>query len=157
IDWSYDLLTEAERMLLRRLAVFAGGWSLEAAEAVCAGEGVEEWDILDLLTQLVDKSLVQHEELDGEGRYRLLEIIRQDSRVRLLEPGEAVLLRRRHRDFYLALAERAEPELQRAEQVAWLKRLDLEQDNLRAALDWCLGDEEGVEAGLRLAAALPRF
>jgi predicted ATPase/DNA-binding SARP family transcriptional activator len=157
IDWSYDLLTEAERMLLRRLAVFAGGWSLEAAEAVCAGEGVEDWEILDLLTQLVDKSLVQYEEHDGEGRYRLLEIIRQYSRARLLETGEAVSLRRRHRDLFLALAERAEPELQRADQVAWLKRLDLEQDNLRAALDWCLADDEGVEAGLRLAAALPRF
>jgi predicted ATPase len=157
IDWSYDLLTDAERALLRRLAVFAGGWSLEAAETVCAGEGVEEWEVLDLLTQLVDKSLVQYEEQDGEGRYRLLEIIRQYSRARLFETGEAVLLRRRHRDFFLALAERAEPELQRADQVAWLKRLDLEQDNLRASLDWCLADDEGVEAGLRLAAALPRF
>jgi predicted ATPase/DNA-binding SARP family transcriptional activator len=157
IDWSYDLLTEAERALLRRLAVFAGGWSLEFAEAICAGEGGEEGEILDLLTQLVAKSLVQYEEHDGEGRYRLLEIIRQYSRARLLETVEAVSLRRRHRDLFLALAEQAEPELQRARQVAWLKRLDLEQDNLRAALAWCLADDEGVETGLRLAAALPRY
>jgi predicted ATPase/class 3 adenylate cyclase len=157
IDWSYDLLTETERILLRWLAVFAGSWSLEAAEEICAGEGVEEREVLDLLTQLVDKSLVQYEEQDGEGRYRLLETIRQYSRARLLETGDAATPRRRHRNYYLALAERAEPELRRAGQMAWLRRLEQEQDNLRAALDWCLAEEEGIEAGLRLAAALPRF
>src|SRR5205823_12041285 len=77
IDWSYDLLAEPERALLRRLSVFAGGWTLEAAEAVCLGEGVEEWEVLDLLTSLVEKSLVLYEEREGKGRYRLLETVRQ--------------------------------------------------------------------------------
>src|SRR5439155_8972105 len=79
IDWSYDLLSDPERVLLRRLSVFAGGWSLDAAEAVCHGEGIEDWEVLDLLTALVEKSLVQYEEQEGTARYRLLETVRQYS------------------------------------------------------------------------------
>ncbi len=143
IDWSYDLLSEPERALLRRLSVFAGGWTLEAAEAVC-GVGrdgvVERWstggadrsgpslaarcaatrsgtsllqsaDVLDLLTNLVDISLVIYEQpLEGEGRYRLLETVRQYARDRLLESGEGAAARRKHRDFYVELAKRDQAE-----------------------------------------------
>jgi predicted ATPase/class 3 adenylate cyclase len=111
IDWSYDLLTETERKLLRRLSVFAGGWTLEAAEAVCSGDGLDEWEVLDLVTTLVDKSLVQYEAGEGEARYRLLETVRQYARDRLLESGEADVARGRQLDWCLALAERAEPKL----------------------------------------------
>src|SRR5713226_5481995 len=134
IDWSYDLLSPSEGALLRRLSVFAGGWTLEAAEAVCAGEGVEEWEVLDLLTSLVEKSLVLYEERGGEGRYRLLETVRQYARDRLLEAGEAEAVRGRHLGFVLRLAEEAEPKLSGPEQVVWLDRLEAEHDNLRAAL-----------------------
>jgi len=109
IDWSYNLLSEAERVLLRRLSVFAGGWTLEAAEAICGGEGIEAHDVLDLLTHLVDKSLVVMEGDGGGGRYRLLETIRQYARDRLLESGEeAVVLRESHLEWFLGLAEQGE-------------------------------------------------
>jgi predicted ATPase/class 3 adenylate cyclase len=152
IDWSYNLLTEAERVLLRRLSVFAGGWTLPAAEAVCGGEGIEAHDVLDLLTHLVDKSLVAMEG-EGEGRYRLLETIRQYARDRLMESEEGADLRGRHLGWFLDLAEKAEPELYSEEQATWFDRLDAELDNIRAALEWSLGGEE-AERGLRLAAAL---
>ena len=157
MDWSYDLLSEKERTMLRRLSIFAGGWTLETAEAVCAEEGIEASDILDLLTRLLDKSLVVKQDRDGEGRFRLLETIKQYARGRLLESGEAESLDRRHRDHYLALAERADQELRGPGQHIWLARLEAEHDNLRAALDWSQATEEGVEAGLRLAAALHRY
>ena len=111
IDWSYDLLSETERTLLRRLSVFAGGWTLEAAEAVCAGDGVDEYDVLELLTHLVDKSLALPEEHDGDVRYRLPETVRQYARDRVLEAGEAAPLAERHLAYCLAFSERAEPEL----------------------------------------------
>jgi predicted ATPase/class 3 adenylate cyclase len=163
IDWSYDLLTEAERALLRRLSVFAGGWTLEAAEAVCAGEGIEEWDVLDLLTSLVEKSLVQYEEQGEEGRYRLLEMVRQYGREQLMEAGEGDVVRGRHVAFYLRLAQEAEPQLRIVNQSVWLDRLVTEHDNLRAALEWCLNDvsHPGVvnsaEAAWALCGALYRF
>jgi predicted ATPase/DNA-binding CsgD family transcriptional regulator len=157
IDWSYDLLSEKERILLNRLSVFRGGCTLEAAEAVCSGSGMELPDILNSLTQLVDKSLVSVETHGGEARYRLLETIRQYGRDRLMESGEATDMQRRHRDWYLALAERGEPELRGPAQVAWLVRFETEHDNLRAALDWSKTDEGGAEAGLRLAGALHGF
>ncbi len=98
MDWSYDLLSQKERIMLRRLSVFAGGLTLEAAEAVCVGESVEAADILDLLTQLADKSLVVVDTQGGEARYRLLETVRQYGLDRLLEAGETAVVRRRHRD-----------------------------------------------------------
>jgi predicted ATPase/class 3 adenylate cyclase len=156
IDWSYDLLTEPERALLRRLSVFVGGWALEAAEAVCSGEGIEEWEVLDLLTALAGKSLVVCEEPEGEGRYRLLETVRQYSRDRLLETSEVPVLRDRHRDWYLSLAERAEVEWQRVGDRAWIDRLDREHDNLRAALEWSVACGE-AEEGLRIGGALYEF
>src|SRR5262249_32683067 len=122
IDWSYDLLSEPERVLLRRLSGFAGGAAPAAAEAVGAGEGIERSDVLDLLTGLVEKSLVDYEERAGEGRYRLLETIRQYAGERLLEAGEVEATRVRHQQFYLGWAERAAPELRRAQQIEWLER-----------------------------------
>lgn len=157
IDWSYDLLSDAEKTLLCGLSVFAGGWTLQAAEQVCSGEGVEEWEILDLLTSLSDKSLVVAEQRQGHTRYRLLETIRQYARDRLLESGHASATRHQHLAFFLNLAETAEPELVGADQKVWLERLETEHDNLRAALEWSSGDSDSGERGLRLAAALWRF
>ena len=157
MDWSYDLLSEQERNLLRRLSVFAGGWTLEAAEAVGGFDGLQPADILDLLTRLVDKSLVIVETQGGEARYRFLETVRQYGRERLLESEEAPHLRKRHRDWYLWLAERADPELRGPEQRAWLERLETEHDNLRAALEYCWSTEGGADPGIRLAGALHWF
>jgi predicted ATPase len=156
IDWSYDLLSESERSLLRRLSVFTGGWTSEAAEAVCAGEGMEGWEVLDRLTALVEKSLVVYEEHSGEPRYRLLETVRLYSRDRLLEVEGSGEGRGRHRDYFLRLAEATEPHLPGPNPAPWLDRLEKEHDNLRAALAWSLEREEGAE-GLRLAGALARF
>ena len=179
IDWSYDLLSREEQILLRRLSVFAGGWRLEAAEQVCAdaqetGVGERESggageqsalvlpsshspilpsDVLDVLSHLVDKSLVMVDETGKAARYYLLETVRQYSRDRLVESGEAERVRQRHRDYFLALSEEAEPHLISAEQAAWLDRLETEHDNLRAALHWSVE----TETRLRLASALWRF
>ncbi len=157
MDWSYDLLSEQERTLLRRLSVFAGGFHLEAVEAVCAGDGVDADGVLDLLANLVDKSLVMAEGLDGEIRYRLLETIRQYSLERLQESGEVAAIRGRHLDWYLGLAERAEPQLQGLDQMGWLERLEMEHDNLRAALEWTKVEASGTEVRLQLTGALHRF
>ncbi len=147
IEWSYDLLSEQERTLFCRLCAFAGGCTLEAAEAVCAGDGVEEGEVLELLSHLIDQSLVHmQEERSGDARYRLLEVIRQFGREKLETKGEAIVLSRRHRDWYLGLAEQAEQELTGKHQGAWLDRLEAEQENLRAALRWSLEREEGEEA-----------
>ncbi len=151
LDWSFALLSEPERAVLRRLSVFAGGFALEAAEAVCPGQDLDATDVLDLLTHLVEKSLVVFQE--REGRYRLLETVRQYGRDKLLEAEEAPEARTRHRDFFMALAEDAEPHLRGAEAVTWLDRLETEYDNLRAALDWSLESGQ-TEAALRIAGAL---
>jgi predicted ATPase len=157
IDWSYDLLPEEERVLFRRLSVFAGGFTLDAAEGACGGEDLGRDEALGLLSRLVDKSLVLVTERDGEARYRLLETVGQYGRERLEADGEADLARERHARYYLALAEEAERDLR--EQEAWLRRLEREHANFRAALSWALdgqdGDDEArTELGLRLAAAL---
>jgi predicted ATPase len=153
IDWSYDLLSDAERVLLQRLSVFAGGWTLEAAEMICADEGIEAYDVLDLLTQLVNKSLVIPDyEVEVEARYHLLETIRQYARERLLEAGGGERIRDQHLAYYKRLAEQADPELRGPNQILWLDRLDHELDNIRAALEWAL--EIDVEASLQLASAL---
>jgi len=146
VDWSYDLLSETERRVLRALSVFPGGWSLEAAEEVCSGDGVEKDDMLDFLSHLVDKSLVFVED-DGAGgrRYRCLETVRQYGRDRLLRLDETERVRNRHLEFFFGLARRAEPELRRLRQGAWLRTLHLEYDNLRSALDWCMSSAESPE------------
>ena len=154
MDWSYDLLSEPERALLRRASAFAGGWTVEAVEAICAGNGVEASQALDLLTSLVDKSLVNMETRGEETRYRMLETVRQYARDRLDESGDALAVRRAHRAWYLALAERANPALRGPEQDAWLKRLEVEHDNLRAVLELSVADAGDPEAGPRLAWAL---
>jgi predicted ATPase/DNA-binding SARP family transcriptional activator len=156
VDWSYDLLSEEERALLRRLSVFAGGWSLEAAEGVCAGVGVAGEEVLDLLGRLVDKSLVLVEELEGASRYHLLETIRQYGAEKLQRSGEEAVWRGRHRDWFLGWAEAAAPQLRGAAQREWLARLEGEHDNLRAALAWCT-ERGDAEAGLRLGGPLSRF
>jgi predicted ATPase/DNA-binding SARP family transcriptional activator/DNA-binding CsgD family transcriptional regulator len=154
LDWSYGLLGESERVLFRRLSAFAGGWTLEAAEAVGTNGGVEKRDVLNLLSALVDKSLVLAE--DGPMRYRMLEPVRQYVRELLEESGEAEAVRRRHAAYFLALAEEAEPELKGAAQEEWLERLEAKHDNFRAALSWAMGHSE-AELGLRLSAALGEF
>jgi predicted ATPase/DNA-binding SARP family transcriptional activator/DNA-binding CsgD family transcriptional regulator len=161
LQWSYELLSEPEKKLFGRLSVFAGSWTLEAAEEVCPETGAD--DILDLLSRLVEKSLVVVEAPPGAGgalRYRMLEPVRQYAWERLEESEEQEQVLERHARHYLALAEASEPELMGAGQVAWLERLTAEYGNLRVALNWCL-DEEGAEEraqmGLRLAAALGRF
>ncbi len=162
MDWSHDLLPEKERGVLRRASVFAGGWTLEAAEAICAGDGVEASDVLDLLTRLVDRSLVIAEPHGGAVRYRMLETVRQYGRDRLEESGEDAQTHRRHRDWYLEFAGLAEPKLRSAEQDVWVPRLEAEHDNLREALAWSLAELQGTEGGtatkadrgLRLVGAL---
>ena len=134
MDWSYSLLSEQERILFRRLPVFAGGCTLEAAEAICTGDGIAEDEILDLIARLVDKSLVVVEEREGERRYRLLETIRQYSQERLWEAGEVARLQERHWTWYTGLVERAGLEVLGPQQVAWFNRFEREHDNLRAAL-----------------------
>jgi predicted ATPase/class 3 adenylate cyclase len=154
IDWSYDLLSAHEQTLLWRVAVFAGGWTLGAVEQVCSGAGIEESSVLDLLTSLADKSLLQAEERDGTTRYRLLETVRQYARDRLLESGEAQRWRDRHLAHFLALAEQAEPQLMRADQRAWFDRVETEHDNLRSALTWSSAEGGDTVSGLRIAGAL---
>ncbi|HEX2171512.1 MAG TPA: LuxR family transcriptional regulator, partial [Dehalococcoidia bacterium] len=169
IDWSYALLTDSERTLLDRLSVFAGGWTLEAAEAVGSDGAVRPADVLDLLAQLVDKSLVVAEARTGEVRYRLLETIRQYAAERLHAAGGEPAVRQRHATWYLRLAEEADPYLKGPDQARWMQRLEGEHDNFRAALLWSLGSTLGPlpagetggsraprlpDVGLRLAGAL---
>ena len=153
IDWSVQLLSEAEKTLLKRLSVFSGGWTLPAAKAVCSDETLPEAGIFDLLGNLVNKSLVLVIRKKGrEIRYRLLETIRQYAREKFSESGEAGMFRDRHLDYFLGLAGQAEPELVGAEQAAWFDRLELEHDNFRLALSWSQeGGEREAQAGLRLA------
>jgi non-specific serine/threonine protein kinase len=153
MDWSYDLLGPHERTVFRRLSVFAGGFGLEAMEAVCSDDKIDKTDVLNLLAHLVDKSLVVVEESPAQPRYHLLETVRQYSLEKLLESGEEARLRKRHRDRYLVLAERAEPELHGPGQLKWLEQLEQEHDNLRAAMEWSLAVGEEDEA-LRLAGAM---
>jgi tetratricopeptide (TPR) repeat protein len=151
IDWSYNLLSDEEKTVLRRLSIFVGGWALEAAESV--------WDnpnMLDLLTHLVDKSLISVDlEHEYEPRYYLLETIRQYAREKLTESGESEILRNRHMAYFCRLVERFKPGLRGYDQVALLDSLDMELDNLRAALEWAL--DHYVPEGLRLASGLQWF
>jgi predicted ATPase/DNA-binding CsgD family transcriptional regulator len=156
MDWSHELLSKKERALFRRLSVFAGGFTLEAAESICAGEQLQRDEVLEVLSQLVDKSMVVALEPDGAARYRLLETIRQYGRERLEEAGEAAHIREQHAGYYLAVAEEAEPELQGEGQVAWLERLETEHDNLRVAMAWLLERGES-EVAARLGWALWLF
>ncbi len=157
VDWSFELLSDPERATWRRLSVFAGGFSLEAAEAICSGETVDEADVLDLLSRLVEKSLVVSESMPGEARFRLLETIRQYAREKLMDSAEAGDALRRHRDWYLSVVTRIEPQFFGPRQGSGLAELDREHDNVRAALEWSADEPGEAAAGLRLAAALWRF
>ncbi len=157
LDWSHDLLSEYERTFFGRLSVFAGGWTLEAAEIVCSGDGIEREDVLDLLGGLVDKSLVVAESAAGDAaRYRMLEPIRQYAGGKLEASGESEEVHYRHGARFLALAEAAEPELAGPWQDSWVKRIEEDYDNMRAALSWALGGRN-PRLGLRLASALRWF
>ena len=152
IDWSFDLLTPQERVLFRRLAVFAGGFTIEAAEAVGEAGDLDGTDVLSLLTNLVEKSLVT---MDAGGeRYRLLETVRHYALDRLASSGEADDTRTRHLAFYVALAEAARPELVGPRLAYWVGRLDAERENLLAAHAWCDGADGGGDLGLRLLDAV---
>src|SRR6185503_4242474 len=148
IDWSHDLLTEPERAVFRRLAVFAGGWTVEGAEAVVAFSGMDKAEVLNHVSDLAEKSLVVVE-LGGE-RYRYLETVRQYAYEKLDETGEIAEARMRHLQHYLAFAEKARPEIVGPRQAEWLARLDLERENLHAAHAWCDHAPDGAEFGLRL-------
>jgi predicted ATPase/DNA-binding SARP family transcriptional activator len=166
MDWSFDLLSDEERKLFRRLSVFAGGFSLEAVEAVCSEQSAVNskqstdycspftvhCSLLNLLTSLIDKSLVGVEQKGNAMRYRLLETVRQYAREKLLEANEFEAYCARHRDWFLQLAEQAEPKLRSGEQMEWFERLELEMENLRAALAWSLeqSDNESTERAMRL-------
>jgi predicted ATPase/class 3 adenylate cyclase len=155
IDWSHELLTDRERMLFRRLAVFAGGFTLEGAEALRAAGNDNIPDVLAVLSQLVEKSLV---EADAEGeRYRLLETVRQYAQERLDESGEADQARNAHLGFYLEYVEKASPQLRSAQQGLWLTRLDLERENILAAHEWCNHGEAEPNLGLRLVSSMRRY
>ena len=155
LRWSYELLSEPEQRLFATLSVFAGGFSLEAAEAV--GESIEQTDVLESFLALVDKSLVVAAPIGGGAvRYRMLEPIRQYGLEHLEGSGEAEEVRRRHAEFFLALTEEAEPKLRGPRQGEWLGRLELDHDNFRAALSWVLEQGE-AQLGLRLSGALGEF
>ncbi len=160
IDWSYDLLPEEARLLFHRLSVFVGGFTLNAAEQICSDEPPSQRAVLDLLARLVDRSLVMVDQQYDDERYRMLETIRQYARDKLLESGESERMQDRHLDFFLQLAEAAAPQLEGADQILWLNRLERDHDNFRAALGWALESEIGeagaarAESGVRLAGAL---
>jgi predicted ATPase/DNA-binding SARP family transcriptional activator len=146
IAWSWDLLPDPERILIRRLSVFAGGWTLEGAEAVSAD--IQDLAVLDLLNNLIEKSLVLYN--SGNERYRMLETVREYALERLKETTEEEATRNRHLDFYVRMAEHAEPKLFGKEQGLWMKRLGGEQENILAANDWCDRSESRIEQRFRL-------
>jgi tetratricopeptide (TPR) repeat protein len=170
IDWSYQLLSAGERILFRRLSVFAGGFTLEEAEEVASGmgqgaRGSESWtndlpraDVLDLLSQLIDQSLVmvaQHEHA-VEARYRLLETIRQYAKAKLQASGEMAAVRQQHADFFVRMAEATWQTYKGREEVKWIEQMEREHDNFRTALEWAVEEKQSA-LGLRLAGAIWRF
>jgi tetratricopeptide (TPR) repeat protein len=155
IDWSYNLLTAAEQRLFARLAVFAGGWTCEAAQAVCFIPGALEIEVLDGMASLVDRSLLQQQTgADGQPRFSMLETLREYALERLVGFGEMAATRQRHATFYLGFAVEADAQTHGPEQLTWFKRLEVERDNLRTAASWSLAEEENCELGLRLVGAL---
>ena len=154
VDWSYDLLTEDEKTLLRRLSVFTGGCTLEAAECVCSENGLEKDEIINLVARLVDKSLLNYFEKGGKARYEMLETIRQYAREKLIQSGEIEFSRRKHLVYYTEFTAETAPKLWQANQREWMDRLEEEHDNLRAALEWSLCEECGDDLllmGMRIA------
>jgi non-specific serine/threonine protein kinase len=156
VDWSYELLSEQERKLLNRISAFSGGFNLEAAETVCAWNGLDSFEVLDLLSPLVDKSLVVPQEAGAAARYTLLETIRDYAGERLRAAGEAEAQGARHAAHFLELALQAEPELQGPEQAVWFARLGQENENLRQALKWFTSRGD-ASSSLRLSGSLWRY
>ena len=156
IDWSHDLLSPPERALLRRLAVFAGGWTLEAAEAVCASDDLAGEDVLEVLSHLVEKSLVQLDAQPGRPRYRMLETIRQYGLNKLDEAGEADAARTAHLAFFANLAAVMRPHFNGTGQLAWYSRADADLDNFRSAIDWSLWPDR-VDVGFAIVHALHKY
>jgi len=156
IDWSYGLLNEPERAMFRRLSVFAGGWTIEAAETVCVGEGIESSDAFELLTQLVEKSLVVANAQATPPRYHMLETIRQYSGEKLAESNDTESVSERHLAFFLSFAETVEPHFFHPDQFRWYATIDADLDNVRAALEWSLAQVR-ADSGMRLANALHRY
>jgi predicted ATPase/class 3 adenylate cyclase len=162
IDWSYNLLSIDEKKVLLRLSVFAGGWDLEAAEAIISGDGVEKYQLIDSLTQLLDKSLINMETLEcSENRYHMLEIIRLYANEKLQETGDYPAICRRHLAYFAHLAEQAGPHLWEKDQAMWIERLSRENDNFRSALHWALiretATDEEIEVGASITTALWSF
>jgi predicted ATPase/class 3 adenylate cyclase len=158
IDWSYDLLSEPEKILFRRLAVFVVGRTQETAEKVCSGDGLDERDIFDLLISLTEKSLLMIEVgTDNEIRYTMLESIYDYAEEKLTIHGELDRFRRKHLDYFVGMAELAEPKLYQAEQKTWLEKLGAEHFNLNMALRTAMASPDTIELGLRLAGAISRY
>jgi tetratricopeptide (TPR) repeat protein len=153
IAWSFDLLEENEKILFRRLAVFAGGFTIEAVESICS---TDEIDALNCLTSLIENSLiVQTETAEGESRFRLLEVVREYAHEVLNSNGERNLIKQKHAAFYLAFAKEAEPKLYGEQTTKWLNRLEEEHNNIRAALSWSVIND--VKTAISLAGAIRRF
>jgi predicted ATPase/DNA-binding winged helix-turn-helix (wHTH) protein len=158
LEWSHGLLTPAQQAVFRRLGVFAGSFALDAAQQVAGDDAIDGWEVLDELGALVDKSLVMAEpDLDGEPRYRLLETMRQYALDRLGAAGDGDATRTRHLDAFVALAEQAKAELIGSQQGQWMRRLDLDHENMLAAHAWCDGRADGGERDLRLVTGLVRY
>jgi non-specific serine/threonine protein kinase len=158
IDWSYELLTEAERLLLRRLSVFAGGWTIDAVESVCAYDGIEPWETLDILDSLIDKSLVQASVNDASTRYRFLESLREYAWERLAGTPDESILVQRHFAHYRDFVRAAEPELTGSDQILWLERLDVEFANIKSAFNVAAaGKQKPGDSAVELAGRLWRY
>jgi predicted ATPase/transcriptional regulator with XRE-family HTH domain len=156
IDWSYDLLSDDERVLFRRFSIFAGGFTLETASAACSTGGVDEIILLDLLSSLVDKSLVQADTFEGNTRYRLLESMRQYAREKLVDAAEEETMANAHAGAFLAVAERLDDTYETTPDREWLTQAEPELENFRAALSWTFGTRGDVQLGQRMAGALRR-
>ena len=156
IDWSYDLLSPAEKSIFQRLSVFINGWTLDAAESICSDANIASEDLLDVLTHLTNKSLVITEKTQMGMRYRMLETIRQYANEKLVQSGEMDGLRDKHLDYFLRLAETAEPHLIRSEQLEWLSVLDADYENLRLAFEWAL-NKDTAESSLKFCKDLGWF
>ena len=157
IDWSYDLLSDREKTIFRRVSIFVGGWTLEATSEICCDEQIESWEVLDLLSALVDKSLVATELSGSHQRYRLLESMRQYARERLAQGSDAQSVQRRHATYFCRLADDALALGLTTPTKEWLESQAPELDNLRAALTWTLVERNDVQAGAAAAGALYRF
>ena len=157
IDWSYDLLSPTEQSLFQRLSVFVNGWTLESAECICSDTSIKSETVMDLLTQLINKSLVIAQEEHAKRRYRMLETVRQYAQEKLLASGDPETYYDAHLNYFLKLAEEAELHLKGAEQVKWINQLEEELDNMRLALERALGINTNQEEALKLSSALWRF